>query len=299
MRLSTISQEILSRTRLEKVIQEFNLFSGMRQKVPMEDVVAMMRSSITVEVQKQKPREQAHQSSFAISYQGTDPKMVMLVTNKLASLFIEENLKLRESQAEGTSEFIDKELLDIEKQLNKKDLEIRTYKERHMGNLPQQVDANLRTLDRLQQQLWKIKESQKSAEDRTLAIQNSIEQRRQESIQNQIAKMSEPKEEKEIAEDLRAEKIPIHPLVVQLENLKRDLVYAQLRYTENHPDIVAMKKRIGILEPQVAEIWKDQEAKREENLRQLKIKREKMMTAKDGPAEFRIDPGTARLGFPI
>ena len=108
----------------------------------MEEVVETVRKNIAIDVQKQRDQTQ---STFSISYQGTDPQLVMRVTNKLSSLFIEENLKLRESQAEGTSDFIDKELLDIEKQLNKKDLEIRTYKERNTGNLPQQLDANLRT----------------------------------------------------------------------------------------------------------------------------------------------------------
>ena len=290
-RLSTISQEILSRTRLEKVIQELNLFSDLRKKAPMEEVVETVRRNVAVDVQRQRDQTQ---STFSISYQGTDPQLVMRVTNKLSSLFIEENLKLRESQAEGTSDFIDKELMDIEKQLNKKDLEIRTYKERNTGNLPQQLDANLRTLDRLHQQLWKIKESQKNNEDRVFLIQNHIEQRRMESIQNQMAKLSEPKEEKDISEeDFRAEKTPVHPLVSQLHNLQKELEFARLRYTERHPDIVALKKRIAVLGPQVEEIWKGQEEKRDELLRQLRIKREQMF--KKPPEEIRIDAATAKL----
>jgi polysaccharide chain length determinant protein (PEP-CTERM system associated) len=291
IRLNTITQEILSRTRLEKVIQELNLFPGLRQRVPLEEVVDMMRRNISVGVQRQRDHGQ---TSFTISYDGTEPQMVMLVTNKLASLFIEENLKLRESQAEGTSDFIDKELGDIEKKLNNKDEEIRAYKERHMGNLPQQLDANLRTLDRLHQQLWKVKESQKNNDDRVFLIQNHIEARRTESIQNQMAQLNELREEKEIsAEDLRAEKTPVHPLVAQLHGLQKDLEFARLRYTERHPDIIALKKRIALIEPQVEEIWREQEAKREETLRQLRAKREEM--AARIPAEVQIDPGTAKL----
>jgi len=290
IRLSTISQEILSRTRLEKVIQEFHLFSGERSRVPMEEMVERMRKSISVDVPRQ--RDQA-QSFFSISYQGTDPTLVMLVTNKLASLFIEENLKSRESQAEGTSEFIDKELAEIEKQLNNKDQEIRNYKERHMGNLPQQLDANLRTLDRFHQQLWKIKESQKNNEDRIFLIQNHIEQRRVESIQNQMTKLSESQQEKDISqEDMSAEKTPTHPLVTQLHNLKKELEFAQLRYTSKHPDIVSLKRQIALLEPKVEEVWKEQEVKKHEALRQLRIKREKMI--KDQGGEINIDPETAK-----
>ena len=104
-RLNTIGQEILSRTRLEKVIQEFNLYSEIRNNVPMEGIVEMMRKAVEVKVQA-NPQNERTQNSFSISFEGKDPKTVMMVTNKLASLFIEENLKVRESQAEGTSEFL-------------------------------------------------------------------------------------------------------------------------------------------------------------------------------------------------
>ncbi|MGZ3536793.1 MAG: Wzz/FepE/Etk N-terminal domain-containing protein, partial [Thermodesulfobacteriota bacterium] len=107
-RLNTISQEILSRTRLEKVIQEFELYPKIRKTRPLEEVVEIMRKAIEVKVQE--PRRDATTNSFSISYEGEEPKIVMLVTNKLASLFIEENLRVREDRAEGTSEFLSKEL---------------------------------------------------------------------------------------------------------------------------------------------------------------------------------------------
>jgi uncharacterized protein involved in exopolysaccharide biosynthesis len=111
-RLNTIGQEILSRTRLEKVIQEFNLYPELQNKTPMEDIIDRMRKAIEVKVQNSLRDERLNErineritNSFSISYQGKEPRTVMMVANKLASLFIEENLKVRESQAEGTSEF--------------------------------------------------------------------------------------------------------------------------------------------------------------------------------------------------
>ncbi len=108
-RLNTISQEILSRTRLENVINEFNLYADIRNKVPMEEIVEMMRRTIGVKVESRSQDERT-QNSFSISYEGKEPRTVMMVTNKLASLFIEENLRVRESQAERTSDFLGKEL---------------------------------------------------------------------------------------------------------------------------------------------------------------------------------------------
>ena len=85
-RLNTISQEILSRTRLERIIKEFNLYSDMVNKLHMEEIVDMMKTKIGVRVEKE--------SAFSISFEGRDPQTVMMVTNKLASMFIEENLRI-------------------------------------------------------------------------------------------------------------------------------------------------------------------------------------------------------------
>src|SRR5512139_3968895 len=81
-RLNTISQEILSRTRLEKVIQELNLYPDLVTKKPMEEIVESMRKSIEVKVQE-NPRNERQQNSFTISYEGKEPRTVMTVTNKL------------------------------------------------------------------------------------------------------------------------------------------------------------------------------------------------------------------------
>jgi uncharacterized protein involved in exopolysaccharide biosynthesis len=114
--LSTIGQEILSRTRLEKVIQSLNLYADLRNKAPMEDIVGKMKRSIEVDLQRASSSERA-QNTFSLSYEGEDPRTVMLVANQLASMFIEEHLRAREQQAESTSFFLGKELSEVEKQL--------------------------------------------------------------------------------------------------------------------------------------------------------------------------------------
>jgi polysaccharide chain length determinant protein (PEP-CTERM system associated) len=243
-RLNTISQEILSRTRLEKVIEEFNLYSEARRNVPMEGIVEMMRRAVEVKVQT-NPQYERVQNSFSVSFEGKDPKTVMRVTNRLASLFIEENLKVRESQAEVTSEFLTKELQGMDERLKRKEYEIRNFRERSMGQLPQQLDANLRILDRLQQQIKTTNESLRAAEDRIIVLQNQIELlKKRESTQ--IVRVGS---QGDISVD-RGE----DPLVVQLANLKRDLTVAQSKYKENHPDVIDLKRKIADLEPKVKEL---------------------------------------------
>ncbi|MGA2317739.1 MAG: GNVR domain-containing protein [Thermodesulfobacteriota bacterium] len=238
-RLNTIGQEIMSRTRLEKVIEEFNLYKDLRKKFPMEEAVEAMRKAIEVKVQEEK--KERTRNSFTISFEGEDPKTVMMVTNKLASLFIEENLKVRELQAGGTSEFINKELLTMEDRLKRKEQEMRVYKERNMGRLPQQLEANLRILEQLQQQLRTASEKIRAAEDRTIIFQGQIEQLKRleprgDSLPNQ-----------EASNTWRTREDP----VTQLNALKRELANMQTRLKETHPDVIDLKKKIAMVESQV------------------------------------------------
>ena len=266
-RLNTISQEILSRTRLEKVIQELNLYPDLMNKKPMEEVVESMRKAITVKVQE-NPRSERAQNSFSISYEGKEPRTVMMVTNKLASMFIEENLKVRESQAEGTSEFLIKELSTTEDELKRKEHEIRNYRERNMGQLPQQLDANLRILERLQQQLKTANENARAAEDRSVLLQNQIEQLK---TREQFSISSGP------TGDLRWS--TEDPLITQLNLLKKDLASAQSKYKDAHPDVIDLKKKIANLEPQVEAKLKGQQ---------------RGITERNVPPPMR-DPNTERL----
>jgi succinoglycan biosynthesis transport protein ExoP len=106
-RLHTISQEILSRSRLEALINRFGLYSDLRTRVPVADVIERIRKDIKLELKSAEVRGLREATvAFSISYQGSDPGTVSLVTNTLASFYIEENLKARERQATGTSEFL-------------------------------------------------------------------------------------------------------------------------------------------------------------------------------------------------
>ena len=99
-RLSTLSQQILSATRLQRIIETLNLYPEDRKKAAREDVIAHMRADISVQVVSDFGASQDFQA-FRITYSGKDARLVAQVTNELASLFIEENLKAREQQATG------------------------------------------------------------------------------------------------------------------------------------------------------------------------------------------------------
>jgi uncharacterized protein involved in exopolysaccharide biosynthesis len=114
-RISTLSQQILSRSNLEKIIKDFDLYSGPGgKKMFLEEKVKDLEKRISVKVTQGEDR---NTDSFSISYRGSDPEKVMRVTSSLASSFIDENLKSRESQAEGTNTFLEDELETMRKRL--------------------------------------------------------------------------------------------------------------------------------------------------------------------------------------
>jgi polysaccharide chain length determinant protein (PEP-CTERM system associated) len=246
---------------LERIIKEFNLYSDKVNKLHMEEIVDMMRTKIEVKVQRQ--------NSFSISFEGRDPQTVMMVTNKLASMFIEENLKSRESRVEGTAQFISRELQSVESSLKKKDEMLRRYKEKNMGQLPQQLEANLRTLDRLQEQFRTTSENLRAAEDRMVFLQSQIEQK----VDEQSAKKSSsatPSAKRSLGQ---RESGLGDALVLQLNALKRNLADAETKYTGNHPDVADLRRKIADLSSRV----KKQEEERERRLKDLKEPPEEMV----------------------
>lgn len=254
-RLQSIGQEIMSRTRLEQIISELKLYQEEIKSGSLEGVVELMRKNIQVEI---KGRE----GYFTISYIGKDPKVVTVVTNKLASLFIEENLKLREQQAQGTSEFLSTELQATKVKLEEQEKMIAHFKRQFMGELPEQRDANLRILEQLQLQYQRISDSLRAAQDRKLFFQKQLSDLElviasEESARGTSSLTGRNKSSQE----------------TQLEQLKNQLSDLQTKYTEKHPDIQIVRRRIAELEAEIG-----------------KVKSEKEKGLKEGGKGLSVDP---------
>jgi polysaccharide chain length determinant protein (PEP-CTERM system associated) len=242
-RLLSIGQELLSRPRLEKMIKEFGLYSEEVKSFPMERVLEMMRKDIVFEVNNRGGAGM----NFTLSYIGKNPNEASWVSNKLASMLIEENLKLREQQALGTVEFLSNELTSNRQKLEENEKNLTNFKKQHLNELPEQRDANIRVLDQLQVNSQRINESLKSAEDRKLIIQNKLaDMELQDGTTFYIAPMQQGKLEVTPA-------LSVNPREHQLNLLKAQLVDLQTRYTDNHPDILSTKRKIADLEKKIIE----------------------------------------------
>jgi len=231
-RLNSISQEIMSRTRLEQTIDELKLYQSELKSMKREEVVELMRKNIKVELPKRTGETAGY---FTVSYTGEDPRIVTLVANKLSSLFIEENLKQREQQAVGTTEFLTNELASTKEKLESQGQTLADYKRRNMGSLPEQRDTNIKMLEQLQMLYQRNEESLRASEDRRILIRK------------QMADIENPPSVVGADGTVQATKSK-GSVEVQIEDLKKLLADLQSRYTDRHPDIVLTKKRIADLE---------------------------------------------------
>ena len=249
-RLQSIAQEVMSRTRLETIMTEFRLYEKERKNLSKEEVVELMRKNIQVEL----PTKKDERGSFAISFINDNPNTAMAVANRLSSLFIEENLKIREQQASGTTEFLTNELAASKAKLDQMEASVTQYKRRFMGGLPEQRDTNLKILDQMQNQNQRISESIRAAEDRKLFIQK------------QLTDMDMPASMPVAAGSVKVSKSYITPSLTKKDagsavaadtggtyetkkdKLKRELEDLRTKYTDNHPDVLAMKKKLADLE---------------------------------------------------
>lgn len=236
-RVRGIWQEITSRTNLERVIQLFNLYQGAREGLPMETVVGMMRERIQIDSPR-SPRTNA----FILTYEGKDPVQIAKVTNALANMFIEENLKLRESQASGTADFLAKELDKVSRELRELEESLKQYTIAHMGGLPEQRETNLAMLQRLQQQMETLQESIRRAEDRKLLLQRQLAE---EETTFRTAAAS--------GDGGPAGGATVIQTPTTLGGLYKRLRALRTRYTEEHPDVVAVKGLIAKLEAEQPE----------------------------------------------
>jgi polysaccharide biosynthesis transport protein len=226
-RLIAIQQQILSRTLLQKIIEEFHVYDDELKRQPLEDVIDLMRRDIKITMVDD--RFHRNIQAFTISYDSDVPVLAMQVTNKLASLFIGENLKVREQLVEGTSEFLEQELFRVKERLDRQEAEISQYKQKHIGQLPQQEEAMFRTLDRL-----------------TMELQT----------QNDMLRMLV--ERKEIMRDALETSAGTPGGVIhlspkgRLRQLREQLAQLLSEYKDTYPDVLRVKREIKDLEARVA-----------------------------------------------
>jgi len=226
-RLRSITQQILSRTRLLHIIDQLNLYSDPRGHLTADDKVEQMRKQIEIELVRDAENRV---SSFNVYYSARDPHVAQQVTSELTNLFISENLEVRQQQSEGTTKFLESQLEAARKTLSDQEEKIREFKGQHVGELPAQVGSNLQILAGLQSQLQNDEDALNTAKQQRVYLETLVNQYR--SLQ------STPKTADGSAS------IGLPAIDEKLDRLRAQLADLSSHYTDRHPDVRKLKQQI-------------------------------------------------------
>ena len=230
-RLNSITQQILSRTRLEQIVMDFNLYAKERaDKELMEDIVERMRTrDIAINVVKG--------DAFQVAYSSNDPRVAMRVTERLASLFIDESLRDREVLAEGTTQFLATQLDEARRQLVLTESKRQEYERTYNGELPSQESANLQGLHNTEMALQSVGEALNRDRERKLVLERSIAD---------IVEVPDPVTPASAGgvptKDMR------HTLAFELQTAQQALLAAELKLRPEHPDVRKARRAVEDLE---------------------------------------------------
>jgi polysaccharide chain length determinant protein (PEP-CTERM system associated) len=225
--LDSITQQILSRTRLLRIIDLLGLYAQDRKHKNPDDLVEKMRKDIEIELSHGDDKKL---SAFNIYYVSRDPKMAQLATSELANLFITENLEQRQKRSENTTNFLEDQLEQARAKLAEQEAKMRVFKDQHLGELPTQTQSNLQILTGLQNQVQANEDSLNRAKQQNTYL---------ESLINQYRAMDNGSEPGEGGAARLAE------IDQELERLKAQLADLTSHYTDKHPDVRKTKEQIA------------------------------------------------------
>lgn len=234
-RLSTMKEQILSRTRLEPIIEKFGLYKEDVGKVPMEVLIGRLRGSIEVSPVLGRGRG-TDVPGFYISMVASDPRTAQQVCAEITSMFMTENLQLREQRAESTTDFLTKQLEEAKRKLDDQDQRLAVFKQRYVGQLPGQEQINLNVLMGLTTQLEAVTQSLNRAQQDKAYMESVLAQQVTEWEASQVGGVNPD------------------TLEQQLKNLQNNLVTLEARYTGDHPDVIKTKNDIAQLQKQINKI---------------------------------------------
>jgi polysaccharide chain length determinant protein (PEP-CTERM system associated) len=230
-RLPAITDQILSRSRLERIIQDMDLYKTERSRDVMENVVETMRKDVvTTAVGKEV-------NSFRVSYISRNAETARKVTERLAALYIEQNTKDRESQAVSTSQFLATQLEEAKRRLIEQEKKLEEYRRGHAGQLPSQLPGNLQAIQNANLQLQSLNESTNRAQERRLLIERQIADTQ--AVPLPPAPLPPP---------MTTSEVPASASTAQQLDLARARLASLLqRYTPDHPEVVSLQRTIAEL----------------------------------------------------
>ena len=233
--LQAMTQEVLSRTRLQAIIDEFHLYPKERKRLAPEEVVALMRRNIDI-LPLGEQSERKDFNAFKISFSTDNAVLAQKVTSRLTSLFIEANLKTREDQARNTTSFLSAQLVDVERKLSEQEQRLRDFKMEHLGELPEQEAGNLAILSGTQTQLQNTMAQLSRAQEQRVYMQSLLNGYRDMAARGLAAPG---------ASGAPRVLSPLQTAQSELANLRAQRDALLRNYTPQHPDVIKIEREIA------------------------------------------------------
>jgi polysaccharide chain length determinant protein (PEP-CTERM system associated) len=273
-RLHVIKQEILSRERLSGLIDRFNLYPELRKDGAIESALDRTRDDIQVE--QTGPEQVSGRTktvAFRLHYAGRDRATVADVTNAIAAFYVQQNDHIRAQEAAQTTQFLKAQLDEAKKELDRQEQSVSSYNTRHVGQLPQQFELNLASLDRLNTQLRLNGERQLRAIEERARMADDAMILEGTTTATPLTPAGEPDRARE-----------------RLEKLKDELRMVETQFTSKHPDVQRLKDEIARIERRLPAEPEPKEAaappsEATETVSRLRRSRRQSITALDAELE--------------
>jgi len=238
-RLASMKEQILSRTRLQPIIEKFGLYAEVRGRVHVEDLVERLRTAVEIKPLEPTPGTQSRQlPGFYVAVTFDNPQIAQQICTEITSMFLEQNARERKQQATETTSFLSKQVEEAKKNLDDQDAKLAQFKLQYLGSLPQEEQSNLNILTGMNAQLEANTQALSRAQQDKAFNESLIGQ------QEANWKASQTGQNPETAEH-------------QLGALQEQLTSLQARYTSEHPDVIKLKSQMEELKKRMAEAPKN------------------------------------------
>ena len=232
-RLASMQGEILSRTRLQELVVQFNPYKKDMDKVPMEAMIERLRKSIKVAPLNPMPGTSSHDlPGFTVDVTLGDPGLAQQICNEVSSMFRNQNIHQRQKQTEDTTEFLAKQLEDAKAKLDEQDARLAAFQSKHIGALPEDEKTNVTLLSGMTPQLEAATQGLNQARQEKTFLESLLNQ--------QVAELK-------ATTDGQSSK----SLEQQLLEMQNQLAVLQRTYTDKYPKVIALKNSLAQLRKQI------------------------------------------------
>jgi polysaccharide chain length determinant protein (PEP-CTERM system associated) len=234
-RLASMKEQILSRTRLQPIIEKFGLYAVDRDRVHMDDLVERLRTAVTIPPIESMPGTQNRQlPGFYVNVTFDNPQIAQQICTEITSMFLEQNSREREQQASRTTSFLSRQVDEAKAKLDAQDAKLAQFKRQYLGSLPDEEQTNLSLLLGMNSQLEANTQALSRAQQDKVFNESLLGQQEANWKAAQSGQSPETSEQ-------------------QLNALQDQLAALQARYTPEHPDVIKIQSQIDELKKRMAQ----------------------------------------------